>query len=77
MKNKVVLPKSVTFIVTVIMLMIMVSSCENAEKSGKHLFILSGQSNMQGLRPDESFTPAVESEFGEENVIIVFVKEAP
>ncbi|NOR75237.1 MAG: serine hydrolase [Draconibacterium sp.] len=38
---------------------------------GKHLFILSGQSNMQGLRPHESFTPAVEAEFGKENVIVV------
>ena len=38
---------------------------------GKHLFILSGQSNMQGLRPHESFTPAVEAEFGKENIIVV------
>lgn len=38
---------------------------------GKHLFILSGQSNMAGLRPDESFTPAVEKEFGKPNVIVV------
>ena len=36
-----------------------------------HLFILSGQSNMQGHRPDEAFTPAVEAEFGPENVIVV------
>lgn len=41
-------------------------------QDGKHLFILSGQSNMQGLRPDESFTPAVEKKFGKENVIVVF-----
>ena len=39
---------------------------------GKHLFILSGQSNMAGLRPDESFTPAVEAAFGKDNVVIVF-----
>lgn len=39
---------------------------------GKHLFILSGQSNMAGLKPAESFTPAVEKKFGKENVIIVF-----
>ncbi|MEM7600753.1 MAG: sialate O-acetylesterase [Verrucomicrobiota bacterium] len=38
---------------------------------GKHLFILSGQSNMAGLRPEESFTPAVEEKFGAENVIVV------
>ena len=38
---------------------------------GKHLFILSGQSNMVGLNPGEAFTPAVEKEFGKENVIVV------
>ncbi|QDT63068.1 sialate O-acetylesterase [Calycomorphotria hydatis] len=42
-----------------------------AEDQGKHLFILSGQSNMGGLRPEESFTPAVEKEFGKENVIVI------
>ena len=37
----------------------------------KHLFILSGQSNMAGLRPEESFTPAVEAAFGKDHVIVV------
>lgn len=37
----------------------------------KHLFILSGQSNMQGHRPDEAFTPAVEKALGKSKVIIV------
>lgn len=41
------------------------------EKKGKHLFILSGQSNMAGLKPGESFTPAVEAAFGKEHVIVV------
>ena len=49
---------------------IIMSSC-NAKQEGKHLFILSGQSNMAGLRPEESFTPAIEAEFGKRNVIIV------
>ncbi|MEL6110706.1 MAG: sialate O-acetylesterase, partial [Planctomycetota bacterium] len=40
--------------------------------SGKHLFILSGQSNMGGLKPDESFTPTVEEAFGKENVVVVY-----
>ncbi len=51
-----------------------VSAFEDTSKSkptGKHLFILSGQSNMAGLRPDESFTPAVVAEFGANNVIVV------
>ena len=29
-------------------------------EAGKHLFILSGQSNMVGMDPDVSFTPAVD-----------------
>ena len=37
----------------------------------KHLFILSGQSNMAGLKPEESFIPAVEKKFGKEGVIVV------
>ncbi len=39
--------------------------------SKKHLFILSGQSNMAGLKLEESFTPSIEAEFGIEKVIIV------
>lgn len=35
-----------------------------------HLFILSGQSNMAGLKPEESFTPAVNAAFGKENVVV-------
>jgi len=41
------------------------------EPKGKYLFILSGQSNMAGLLPEESFTPAIEAQFGKDNVIIV------
>lgn len=46
------------------------ASC-STESEGKHLFILSGQSNMAGLLPEESFTPILESQFGKEKVIIV------
>jgi len=42
-----------------------------AQQEGAHLFILSGQSNMAGLQPAESFTPAVEKTFGKEKVIVV------
>ncbi|MFP6618582.1 MAG: sialate O-acetylesterase [Pirellulaceae bacterium] len=45
-------------------------AAEKAEP-GKHLFILSGQSNMAGLNPQQSFTPAVVAAFGKENVIVV------
>lgn len=37
----------------------------------KHLFILSGQSNMVGLNPNESFSPILEKRFGKEKIIIV------
>ncbi len=43
----------------------------SSHADGKHLFILSGQSNMQGHRPQEAFTPAVEAALGAENVIVV------
>lgn len=43
----------------------------HAADSGLHLFILSGQSNMQGHRPDEAFTPTVEKALGAANVIVI------
>jgi len=52
------------------LLAIIISSCASKQE-GKHLFILSGQSNMAGLKPEESFTPAIKEKFGEENVIVV------
>ncbi len=58
-------------IIVLICLTIFIMSSCNSEQEGKHLFILSGQSNMAGLRPEESFTPAIEDEFGKENVIII------
>ena len=45
-------------------------STVNAEE-GKHLFILSGQSNMAGLKAENSFIPAVKAEFGNDQVIVV------
>lgn len=41
------------------------------EDKGKHLFILSGQSNMAGMDPEVSFTPAVIKAFGKDKVIVV------
>jgi hypothetical protein len=43
----------------------------SANAADKHLFILSGQSNMAGLNPDISFTPTVEAAYGKENVTVV------
>jgi len=42
-----------------------------AEPPGKHLFILSGQSNMARFNEKATFVPAIEAEFGKENVTIV------
>lgn len=43
----------------------------SADEGEKHLFILSGQSNMARLDPNEAFTPAVNQAFGKDNVIVV------
>ena len=48
-----------------------------AEAADKHLFILSGQSNMAGLNPNISFTPTVEEAFGKENVTVVKTESEP
>lgn len=52
--------------------MLVFISCSNFKKSGgKHLFILSGQSNMVHLDPDESFIPTLKKELGDNSIIIV------
>jgi hypothetical protein len=57
------------FAITIVALV--VASSANVVEEGKHLFILSGQSNMACLKPELSFTPAVEKAFGKDNVIVV------
>ena len=82
MKNKTIPIKSVAVLIPVLVLLLFASSCEDLSSTdddsassnintGTHLFILSGQSNMQGLRPQDSFTPSVEAEFGTHNAIVV------
>ncbi|HKK75241.1 MAG TPA: sialate O-acetylesterase [Saprospiraceae bacterium] len=46
------------------------STCQPAS-SGKHLFILSGQSNMARLDPNRTFIPTVADAFGAEDIIVV------
>ncbi|MEM9282579.1 MAG: sialate O-acetylesterase [Verrucomicrobiota bacterium] len=41
------------------------------KKQSAHLFLLSGQSNMAGLNPEEAFVPAVVNAFGEDGAIVV------
>ncbi len=47
------------------------AAASSRNEAGKHLFILSGQSNMAGLDPRLSFTPAVTRAFGGSNIIVV------
>jgi len=51
-------------------MLVVITQGHTAEK-GKHLFILSGQSNMDFLDPNSTFTPALAAEFGENNIIVV------
>jgi hypothetical protein len=51
--------------------MLLAAATVAAEDRAMHLFILSGQSNMAGLDPKVSFTPAVTEAFGAERVIVV------
>lgn len=55
-------------------LVCMSTSVFGEESSGKHLFILSGQSNMRLLDPEVSFIPDIEHSLGKDNVI--FIKTA-
>lgn len=57
--------------ILLVSMVIVIFSSYALKQDAKHLFILSGQSNMQGLKPEESFIPSVEMEFGKENVIVV------
>ncbi len=50
---------------------IFTSACSTFNEPGKHLFILSGQSNMEGLQPHTSFTPTVKKFLGPDNILIV------
>ncbi|HIG87804.1 MAG TPA: hypothetical protein EYQ25_12235 [Planctomycetes bacterium] len=54
----------------VIALAFIVPACTSEQKTGKHLFILSGQSNMTGTLKG-AFTDRVEERFGEENAVVV------
>jgi hypothetical protein len=52
------------------LVVMLVSSCVPIPEA-KHVFILSGQSNMAGLDLKESFIPKVEAKFGKENIIVI------
>jgi hypothetical protein len=58
--------KNIALLLTILCLCANITSAAE----GKHLFILSGQSNMKMLDPKVSFTPAVEEAFGADSVIV-------
>lgn len=58
-------------IITLIIVAFALTLSAQGEDKGVHLFILSGQSNMAGLKPDRSFTPAVKKAFGEDGAMVV------
>jgi hypothetical protein len=43
----------------------------DAADKGKHLFLLSGQSNMKRFQHEQFFIPAVRAAYGTENVIVI------
>ena len=48
----------------------------SAATQGKHLFILSGQSNMAKMNHSKDFSPIVEKKFAKKNVIVVKVAKS-
>ena len=55
-----------------IITIVVLSGYLKAEESGKHLFILSGQSNMARFKPDLWFTPGISEALGADKVIVSF-----
>jgi hypothetical protein len=64
------MPASRQFVLPLLCLIVGLGRAEAAEKKVR-LFVLSGQSNMAGLDPKVSFTPAVDKEFAGDDVIVV------
>ena len=65
--------KLLLFSMTMVFVCLQISPSIAAEQddNGKHLFILSGQSNMVGMNADLTFNPAVTKAFGKDKVIVV------
>ena len=54
-----------------VLTLLALSTSSSVYAQEKHLFILSGQSNMKRLDPEASFSPAVRKALGEDRVIVV------
>lgn len=57
-------------LISCIISLTILTACGQQSK-GKHLFILSGQSNMARLDPQQSFNKSIYTAFGQENVVVV------
>jgi hypothetical protein len=55
-----------------VVIVLLISSSLIHATSGKHLFILSGQSNMEGMHHWKDFTPQIKQAFGADNIIVVW-----
>ena len=69
-RRKNVKPEHLLHLALVIALAFIVPACASQQKTGQHLFILSGQSNMTGTLK-AAFTDRVEERFGEDNAVVV------
>ena len=63
-------PERLLHLGLVIALAFMLPACASEQKTGKHLFILSGQSNMTGSVRD-AFAERVQARYGKENAVVV------
>lgn len=57
-------------IVCCIIIVLALQSCQTNNEN-KHLFILSGQSNMVGLNPEDGFIPTIETAWGKDKFVLV------
>ena len=63
--------KRVRNTLSLLTLLTLLSSRVDAADNGKHLFLLSGQSNMKRFQHKQFFMPAVHAKYGAENVIVI------
>jgi len=67
----------VTNTLFLITLLTLFSSRVGVVDEGKHLFLLSGQSNMKRFQYKQFFLSAVHTEYGAENVIVIKTEDKP
>lgn len=63
--------KPISWSIKILLFSLLILQIACNDKSKKHLFILSGQSNMERLNPNKSFIPTLKQVFDEEQIIVV------